>query len=212
MNLDKYRFKMSHMDYNFNVIMIINVILMLVLSGFMSLMCYFFTTDLMGTHWYLFESLDSAGKLSGFAFLSFYLILNSFIPMEIPVMVEFSKFMSTYFLQNDAYMMSPSTHGKAEMRALKVNAMNLHEELGEISYVFCDKTGTLTKNQLIFNYLGVQHSASYLAQNHSHATVLDARSDQLAAARHELTRIQSDENVAQLFRCMNLCQTCIVVP
>lgn len=33
--------------------------------------------------------------------------------------------------------------------------MNLHEELANISYIFCDKTGTLTQNELIFKKLSL---------------------------------------------------------
>ena len=33
--------------------------------------------------------------------------------------------------------------------------MNLHEELANISYIFCDKTGTLTQNELIFKNLSL---------------------------------------------------------
>lgn len=33
--------------------------------------------------------------------------------------------------------------------------MNLHEELANISYIFCDKTGTLTQNELVFKRLSL---------------------------------------------------------
>ena len=41
---------------------------------------------------------------------------------------------------------------------LRCNTLNLHEELGEIDYMFCDKTGTLTKNELVFK------TFSYIAE------------------------------------------------
>jgi len=42
-----------------------------------------------------------------------------------------------------------------EVDKLRVNNMNLHEELANISYIFCDKTGTLTQNELVFKSLSL---------------------------------------------------------
>jgi P-type E1-E2 ATPase len=37
-----------------------------------------------------------------------------------------------------------------EVKSCKVRNMNMIEELGEVEYLFCDKTGTLTQNELEF--------------------------------------------------------------
>lgn len=36
-----------------------------------------------------------------------------------------------------------------------VQSSNLNEELGQIEYLFSDKTGTLTKNQMVFKKLSI---------------------------------------------------------
>ena len=47
------------------------------------------------------------------------------------------------FMQNDVHMCQVNKQFR-EVDYLRVNNMNLHEELANISYIFCDKTGTLT--------------------------------------------------------------------
>ena len=35
-------------------------------------------------------------------------------------------------------------------KRVECRALNIPEELGQIQYVFCDKTGTLTENKMVF--------------------------------------------------------------
>ena len=84
------------------------------------------------------------------AFFSFYLILNSYIPLDLLLCIEVSKFLCTPFMEADAYMKCVDvipTGGDESIQVVKgfqANTLNLHEDLAEIEYIFADKTGTLT--------------------------------------------------------------------
>jgi P-type E1-E2 ATPase len=83
------------------------------------------------------------------AFFRFYLVVNSFVPLDLLVIIELSKMFYTNFIEMDAWMMEPD-YLMNEVKKAKCNTLNLHEELGQVEYLFCDKTGTLTKNELVF--------------------------------------------------------------
>lgn len=70
------------------------------------------------------------------------------------MVIEICKFFSTMFMQNDVNMCQVNKQFR-EIDNLRVNNMNLHEELANIGYIFCDKTGTLTQNELIFKSLSL---------------------------------------------------------
>ncbi len=47
---------------------------------------------------------------------------------------------------------------------LVVNSSNLNEELGQIEYIFTDKTGTLTQNKMVFKNI-IINGISYPQEN-----------------------------------------------
>uniref|UniRef100_H2S2R9 Phospholipid-transporting ATPase n=1 Tax=Takifugu rubripes TaxID=31033 RepID=H2S2R9_TAKRU len=78
-------------------------------------------------------------------FLAFLVLYNFIIPISLYVTVEMQKFMGSFFIGWDLDLYHEETDQKAQ-----VNTSDLNEELGQVEYVFTDKTGTLTENEMQF--------------------------------------------------------------
>ncbi|XP_063793484.1 phospholipid-transporting ATPase IG isoform X6 [Pseudophryne corroboree] len=78
-------------------------------------------------------------------FLSFMVLFNFIIPVSMYVTVEMQKFLGSFFIAWDKDMYDEDIKEGA-----LVNTSDLNEELGQVEYVFTDKTGTLTENTMEF--------------------------------------------------------------
>uniref|UniRef100_A0AAX7T5I0 Phospholipid-transporting ATPase n=1 Tax=Astatotilapia calliptera TaxID=8154 RepID=A0AAX7T5I0_ASTCA len=78
-------------------------------------------------------------------FLAFMVLFNYIIPVSMYVTVEMQKFLGSYFISWDEEMFDEELGEGAQ-----VNTSDLNEELGQVEYVFTDKTGTLTENNMEF--------------------------------------------------------------
>jgi magnesium-transporting ATPase (P-type) len=76
-------------------------------------------------------------------FFTYLLLLNTMIPISLIVTLEMVKIIQGIFITLDAK--SYSFHRR---KFIKTNTVSLHEELGLVDYIFTDKTGTLTCNQM----------------------------------------------------------------
>uniref|UniRef100_A0AAR2JKG0 Phospholipid-transporting ATPase n=1 Tax=Pygocentrus nattereri TaxID=42514 RepID=A0AAR2JKG0_PYGNA len=89
--------------------------------------------------------LDGGAANFGLNFLTFIILFNNLIPISLLVTLEVIKFIQAYFINWDTDMLYEATNTPAMART-----SNLNEELGQVKYIFSDKTGTLTCNVMQF--------------------------------------------------------------
>uniref|UniRef100_A0A8C7YL51 Phospholipid-transporting ATPase n=1 Tax=Oryzias sinensis TaxID=183150 RepID=A0A8C7YL51_9TELE len=84
-------------------------------------------------------------------FLAFLVLYNFIIPISLYVTVEMQKFLGSFFIGWDLDLYHEESDQKAQ-----VNTSDLNEELGQVEYVFTDKTGTLTENEMHFRECSIK--------------------------------------------------------
>ena len=107
-------------------------------------------------------------------FFSYFVLLSYFIPLPLVIAVQLIRLTQSQFIEWDEAMMTEPGRGYLlllfflflfssfflftnpfpspllPLTGAVVRASNLTDELGTIKFLFCDKTGTLTENQMLF--------------------------------------------------------------
>ncbi|KAJ8421880.1 hypothetical protein Cgig2_025507 [Carnegiea gigantea] len=110
------------------------------------------------------------------AFLSSIIVFQIMIPISLYITMELVRLGQSYFMIGDKHMYDSSSDSKFQCRALNIN-----EDLGQIRYIFSDKTGTLTRNKMEFRTVsifgkkyGALSSTAEASSCQSHAGVTEA--------------------------------------
>ncbi|NWV45754.1 AT8B2 ATPase, partial [Daphoenositta chrysoptera] len=160
---------------------------------------------------------------SGFlSFWSYIIILNTVVPISLyvshpPCSVEVIRLGHSYFINWDKKMYCAKRRTPAEARTTTLN-----EELGQVEYIFSDKTGTLTQNIMVFSKCSVNgHSYGDVQDMLGHKVELGERPEPVNFSFNPLAdpRFQfwdpslleavklGDLHVHEFFRLLSLCHT-----
>ncbi|EPY78567.1 testis flippase-like protein [Camelus ferus] len=92
------------------------------------------------------EYVSSSVVSSVLIFWSYFIILNTMVPISLYVSVEIIRLGNSFYINWDRKMFYELKNTPAQARTTTLN-----EELGQVKYVFSDKTGTLTRNIMTFS-------------------------------------------------------------
>ncbi|KAL6435695.1 hypothetical protein ACFW04_005540 [Cataglyphis niger] len=157
-NSGKTKFKRTSIDRLLNLLIIGIVFFLLSLCLFCMVGCGIWES-LVGRYFQTYlpwdslvpnEPITGATVIALLVFFSYAIVLNTVVPISLYVSVEVIRFVQSFLINWDEemYYAPTKTHAKAR-------TTTLNEELGQIEYIFSDKTGTLTQNIMTFNKCSV---------------------------------------------------------
>ncbi|XP_030058256.1 phospholipid-transporting ATPase IB [Microcaecilia unicolor] len=143
-NSTKAPLKRSNVEKVTNVQILVLFGMLLVMALVSSVGAFLWNRTHGQVNWYLGTN-EAISNNFGYNLLTFIILYNNLIPISLLVTLEVVKFTQALFINWDRDMYYAETDTPAMART-----SNLNEELGQVKYVFSDKTGTLTCNIMNF--------------------------------------------------------------
>ncbi|PVU87015.1 hypothetical protein BB560_006568 [Smittium megazygosporum] len=165
------------------------------------------TGNNLSTMYYL--ELKNPNSVSSFIknILTFIILYNNFIPISLIVTIEIVKFWQSQLINSDLDMFDEVSNTPALTRSSA-----LVEELGQVGYIFSDKTGTLTCNVMEFKMCSVAGNIySESVDSANRAKVVNGRVIGRYTFEDLVDQIKSNSENSTLYRFMEHMATCHTV-
>jgi magnesium-transporting ATPase (P-type) len=137
-------FKRSHVDRIVDQSLYLLFTVEALLCTFGAVANYIWMDAHRGQLWWL-PDVNNIGAEAGLSWFTYLVLLDILIPISLYVSMELVKAMQAHWINKDLAMYHPETNTPAHARTSA-----LQEELGQVNWLFSDKTGTLTSNVMNF--------------------------------------------------------------
>ncbi|ESO89585.1 hypothetical protein LOTGIDRAFT_124920, partial [Lottia gigantea] len=162
MNSGKTKFKRTHIDRLMNLLIIRIFLFLVTMCLITTIACGVWETAVgfdyqkyLPWEWFVNENKEQgAATIGALVFLSYIIILNTVVPISLYVSVEIIRLVNSLWINWDVKLYYEKKDTPAKARTTTLN-----EELGQIEYIFSDKTGTLTQNIMTFNKCSVNRKS-----------------------------------------------------
>lgn len=153
MNMSKRKYKESRIEHNTNRYIFVIIVLQFCLCLVCAIASGEWVSQNIHKHDYVryessYDIYDKGGLMGFLSYFTYFLLLNTMLPISLIVSLELLKLGQGFFMMFDQKMYSEKRD-----KCCKVSSFSLNEELGMIKHIFSDKTGTLTCNQMEFKFL-----------------------------------------------------------
>ena len=153
MNMSKRKYKESQIEHKTNRYIMVIIVLQFCLCLVCAIASGSWVSINMHEHNYIryvssYDIYDKGGPQGVLSYFTYFLLLNTMLPISLIVSLELLKLGQGFFMMFDKSMYSDKRD-----KCCKVSSFSLNEELGMIKHIFSDKTGTLTCNQMEFKFL-----------------------------------------------------------
>ncbi|GAA5954486.1 hypothetical protein JCM3765_004472 [Sporobolomyces pararoseus] len=113
---------------------------------------------------------------------------QNIVPISLYISIEFTRLVQAAYIWGDDDI-------KGNGRRTTARSWNLSDDLGQIEYIFSDKTGTLTQNAMIFRQCSVAGKVYVGDEQVPDSTVVPEKPTSSAASSDDaVTRVHSDSN------------------